>query len=154
MTLDQTHSNTNQDARVSFLQKARKWNYWNIWSDHPSYGQLRKAMSLRHMNSIWDCYTASALPYAHHKAYQVTTQGSKSVNTDKRHNGTACLTYSNDSIVNGFIELINLVESKWTNTRRIRIHFSDCIPAFQKQVGEWNPVVPRVIDMFIAAMSK
>ena len=91
-------------------------------------------MSLRHMSSTWDCYTANALPY--HKAYQVRTRGSKSVNTDKRHNGTACLTYSSDSIINGFIEFINLVDSKWPNTGRIRIHFSDCVPAFQKQVGE------------------
>jgi hypothetical protein len=97
---------------------------------------------------------ANALPYLHHKAYQVRGQGSMSLNTDKRHNCIVCLTYSSDSIVNGFVELINLVESKWPNTRRIRIHFPDCIPTFQKKVGERNAVVPSVIDVFIAAMSK
>lgn len=154
MTLDQTHSNIKQDARIFFLQTARKWNSRNIWSDHPGYGLLKKTTSLGQINSTWNSYTANALPCANHKAHQVMTQGSTSVNTDKRQNGTACLTYSNDSIINGFIELINLVESKWPNTRRIRIHFSDCIPAPQKQVGEWNPVVPRVIDVFVAAMSE
>ena len=64
------------------------------------------------------------------------------------------ITYPKNCIVNGLVELVNLIESKRACSRWVGVDFTDRIPAFKKKVGECYPIVPGVVNVGVTSFCK